>query len=133
MKISAIASALFIAAASAAAIPEAASSKALEARQQTGSYTIAGLGARKKQVTAAGASFLNMAVAMLETEKMDTNVSNPRSQIPTASTDADCTSTVCVWRQQAERRCQLWNLQAKLGNAPCVLQPLQGTGTVELE
>ncbi|KAF1363694.1 hypothetical protein EJ07DRAFT_102257 [Lizonia empirigonia] len=73
MKISAIASAFLIAAASAAAIPEAASSKGLEAREETGSYTISGLGSRKQQVTAAGASSLNLAVAMLETERMATN------------------------------------------------------------
>lgn len=45
----------------------------LQARQQTGSYTIAGLGQRKQQVTAAGANSFNLAIAMLETEKMDTN------------------------------------------------------------
>jgi hypothetical protein len=74
MKISAIAAAFLIAAASAAAIPETTSSKGLEARQETGSYTISGLGTRKRQVTAAGASSFNMAIAMLETERMDTNV-----------------------------------------------------------
>ncbi|RII07894.1 hypothetical protein CUC08_Gglean008872 [Alternaria sp. MG1] len=73
MKISAIASALLVTAASATTIPQAASSKDLEARQQTGSYTISGLGSRKRQVTAAGASSLNLAIAMLETERMDTN------------------------------------------------------------
>ncbi|KAF7670604.1 hypothetical protein GT037_011280 [Alternaria burnsii] len=73
MKISAIASAFLVTAASAATIPQAASSKDLEARQQTGSYTISGLGSRKRQVTAAGASSLNLAIAMLETERMDTN------------------------------------------------------------
>ncbi|KAH6618996.1 hypothetical protein C7974DRAFT_318092 [Boeremia exigua] len=73
MKISAIASALSIASASAAAVPETASPKGLETRQETGSYTISGLGARKTQVTAAGANSFNMAIAMLETERMDTN------------------------------------------------------------
>ncbi|RYN30746.1 hypothetical protein AA0114_g12253 [Alternaria tenuissima] len=73
MKISAIASAFLVTAASAATIPQAASSKDLEARQQTGSYTISGLGSRKRQVTAAGASSLNLAIAMLETERMNTN------------------------------------------------------------
>jgi hypothetical protein len=77
MKISAIAAAFLIAAASAAAIPETTSSKGLEARQETGSYTISGLGTRKRQVTAAGASSFNMAIAMLETERMDTNTEVP--------------------------------------------------------
>jgi hypothetical protein len=74
MKISAIALTLLATAASAATIPQATSSKDLEARQQTGSYTISGLGSRKRQVTAAGASSLNLAIAMLETERMDTTV-----------------------------------------------------------
>ncbi|KAF3038541.1 hypothetical protein E8E12_008551 [Didymella heteroderae] len=76
MKVSVIISAFLATAASAAAIPEAASVKSLEARQETGSYTISGLGARKRQVTAAGASSFNMAIAMLETERMDTNTAN---------------------------------------------------------
>lgn len=74
MKISSIALALLVTVASASTIPQAASSKNLEARQQTGSYTISGLGSRKRQVTTAGASSLNLAIAMLETERMDTNV-----------------------------------------------------------
>ena len=45
----------------------------LQTRQKSGSYTFAGLGARKKQVTAAGADSFNLAIAMLETEKMDTS------------------------------------------------------------
>jgi hypothetical protein len=75
MKISAVIPALLVAGASAAAVPGAASSTNLQARQQTGSYTISGLGARKKQVTAAGANSFNLAIAMLETERLDTNVS----------------------------------------------------------
>ena len=74
MKFSIMISALLTTTVSAAAIPEAASAKGLEARQETGSYTISDLGARKQQVTAAGASSFNMAIAMLETERMDTNV-----------------------------------------------------------
>lgn len=42
----------------------------LEARQNSGSYTIAGLGARKKQITAAGANSFDLAIAMLESERM---------------------------------------------------------------
>ncbi|KAG6364618.1 hypothetical protein INS49_006221 [Diaporthe citri] len=42
----------------------------LEARQNSGSYTIAGLGARKKQITAAGANTFDLAIAMLESEHM---------------------------------------------------------------
>lgn len=42
----------------------------LEARQNSGSYTISGLGARKKQITAAGADSFDLAIAMLESERM---------------------------------------------------------------
>lgn len=42
----------------------------LEARQNSGSYTIAGLGSRKKQITAAGADSFDLAIAMLESERM---------------------------------------------------------------
>lgn len=70
MKFSLFSIALLGAGASAAAIPEQASPVDIQARADSGSYTIAGLGTRKKQVTAAGASTFNLAVAMLETEKM---------------------------------------------------------------
>lgn len=42
----------------------------LEARQNSGSYTISGLGARKQQITAAGADSFDLAIAMLESERM---------------------------------------------------------------
>ncbi|PSN62251.1 hypothetical protein BS50DRAFT_502972 [Corynespora cassiicola Philippines] len=73
MKLSSIVAAILATGASAAAIPEPATSTGLQARQDTGSYTISGLGARKRQVTAAGANSFNLAIAMLETERMDTN------------------------------------------------------------
>ncbi|KAH7082493.1 hypothetical protein FB567DRAFT_475021 [Paraphoma chrysanthemicola] len=73
MKLSTITTALLASSVSAMAIPEPASAPALEARQNTGSYTISGLGQRKRQVTAAGANSFNLAIAMLETERMDTN------------------------------------------------------------
>jgi hypothetical protein len=38
-----------------------------------GSYTVSGLGSRKQQVRSAGANSLDLAVAMLETETMQTN------------------------------------------------------------
>ncbi|GGM94334.1 hypothetical protein GCM10011609_34750 [Lentzea pudingi] len=38
-----------------------------------GSYSIGGLGTRKQQVRNAGGNVLDLAVAMLETERMDTN------------------------------------------------------------
>ncbi|KAG8629555.1 hypothetical protein KVT40_003420 [Elsinoe batatas] len=53
-------------------LPEAEPSS-LQPRQQTGSYTISGLGARKRQVTSAGADSFNLAIAMLETERMTTD------------------------------------------------------------
>jgi len=39
----------------------------------TGSYTVSGLGARKKQITAAGGTTLDLAIAMMETDNMQTN------------------------------------------------------------
>ncbi|KAF1358640.1 hypothetical protein EJ07DRAFT_122702 [Lizonia empirigonia] len=73
MKFSAPVTALLIAGASAVAIPEAVPLTSLQARQDTGSYTVSGLGSRKQQVTAAGADSFNLAIAMLETETMNTN------------------------------------------------------------
>lgn len=102
MKVSAISTVLLAAGASAAAIPEAASS-ALHARQQTGTQNVPGLGARKKEVMDAGADTFDLAIAMLETNGMDANVSacppntNPRgvrlllTRHPTS---------VCLRRQQ---------------------------------
>ncbi|CBX97476.1 hypothetical protein IAQ61_007116 [Plenodomus lingam] len=65
--------ALLAATTAATALPHPASSPSLQPRQDTGSYTIPGLGARKRQVTAAGASVFDLAIAMLETERMDTD------------------------------------------------------------
>lgn len=73
MKFSTIATTLLATSVSGAALPESASFTSLQARQQTGSYIISGLGQRKRQVTAAGANSFNLAIAMLETERMDTN------------------------------------------------------------
>ncbi|KAL1799661.1 hypothetical protein ACET3X_000003 [Alternaria dauci] len=67
MKFSAITSALIVAGTSAAAVPAK-----LQARQESGSYSVPELGARKQQVTAAGANSFDLAIAMLETDKMDT-------------------------------------------------------------
>ncbi|KAI8604834.1 hypothetical protein EDD21DRAFT_332771 [Dissophora ornata] len=72
MRISAILSAVLLAAAVVAAPVE----KSLNGKRATadrGSYTVSGLGARKKAVLSNGGDTLAMAVAMLETEKMSTN------------------------------------------------------------
>lgn len=45
--------------------PESAAS--FPKRAESGSYTVPGLGARKEEITAAGAANVDMAVAMLET------------------------------------------------------------------
>ncbi|KAF8655506.1 hypothetical protein AX16_003035 [Volvariella volvacea WC 439] len=45
----------------------------LEKRQDRGSYTISGLGNRKRQLISCGAQPLDMAIAMLETERMTTD------------------------------------------------------------
>ncbi|KAE9378509.1 hypothetical protein N431DRAFT_462018 [Stipitochalara longipes BDJ] len=42
-------------------------------RANSGSYTVSGLGTRKKAVTAAGGTTLDMAIAMLETSTMTTD------------------------------------------------------------
>jgi hypothetical protein len=49
----------------------AASAQACPSGMTCGSYTISGLGARKQQVLGAGASVLDLAVAMLETDTME--------------------------------------------------------------
>ncbi|MGH3273808.1 MAG: hypothetical protein ACRDNZ_05700 [Streptosporangiaceae bacterium] len=49
----------------------AASAQACPSGTTCGSYTISGLGARKQQVLGAGASVLDLAVAMLETDTME--------------------------------------------------------------
>ena len=43
---------------------------AVEKRASSGSYSVSGLGTRKKAVTIAGGNTLDMATAMLETENM---------------------------------------------------------------
>lgn len=48
-------------------------SRADPADDERGSYTVSGLGARKQEVTGAGADTLALAVAMLETEEMSTD------------------------------------------------------------
>lgn len=58
--------------ASAVTKEEATPVKALMARS-SGSYTYAGLGARKKAIVAAGGNVFDIAIAMLETENMQTN------------------------------------------------------------
>jgi hypothetical protein len=45
---------------------------AVAKRASSGSYPVSGLGARKKAVTAAGGTTLDMAIAMLETDTMTT-------------------------------------------------------------
>lgn len=42
-------------------------------KRSTGSYTVSGLGARKKAITAAGGTDLDLAIAMMETETMQAN------------------------------------------------------------
>ncbi|KAF8873872.1 hypothetical protein BD779DRAFT_1664312 [Infundibulicybe gibba] len=54
-------------------VPENATSIEARTLGQTGSYTVSGLGARKKQLIACGANELDMAIAMLETERMSTD------------------------------------------------------------
>lgn len=44
-----------------------AASPLLQARDDRGSYTVSGLGARKQAVTSAGGTTLDLAIAMLET------------------------------------------------------------------
>jgi hypothetical protein len=57
---------------SASPLPEAEGS--LQARQSDrGSYTVSGLGSRKQQVLNAGGNTLDLAIAMLETDRMSTD------------------------------------------------------------
>jgi hypothetical protein len=39
-------------------------------KRSTGSYTVSGLGSRKKAITSAGGTDLDLAIAMMETENM---------------------------------------------------------------
>lgn len=71
MKLSAITPALIAAGVLAVDLHDAASSSDLQARQETGSYTVPQLGARKKQVTDAGATPFDLAIAMLESDDMN--------------------------------------------------------------
>ncbi len=45
----------------------------LTRRQDRGSYTVNGLGSRKQAILSAGGNTLDLAIAMLETENMQTN------------------------------------------------------------
>ncbi|KAK6512652.1 hypothetical protein TWF481_001533 [Arthrobotrys musiformis] len=45
----------------------------LEIRADRGSYTVSGLGSRKQAILGAGGNTLDIAIAMLETERMETN------------------------------------------------------------
>lgn len=56
----------FVALVTSSPIGETNSTLAARTLGQTGHYTIAGLGARKKQLTACGATVLDLAIAMLE-------------------------------------------------------------------
>jgi hypothetical protein len=57
------------------ALPVNESNDSLEARQaqDRGSYTVSGLGSRKQAILNAGGNTLDLAIAMLETERMTTD------------------------------------------------------------
>ncbi|CRG85396.1 hypothetical protein PISL3812_02470 [Talaromyces islandicus] len=50
-----------------------AASPLLQARDDRGSYTVSGLGVRKQAITSAGGTTLDLAIAMLETDDMNTD------------------------------------------------------------
>ena|SRR5690242_37405 len=83
MKLSAITPALIAAGVLAVDLHGAASSSELQARQETGSMTVPQLGARKKQVIAAGATPFDLAIAMLETNDM--NAQKVSIRLPSAN------------------------------------------------
>lgn len=112
--------------ASAAAVPlsdEATS--ALTKRQDRGSYTVSGLGSRKQAILNAGGNTLDLAIAMLEDERMSTGYiygKLPPSESHPAAPRGRGRSSPDHYhrRRQDRRRRQLWRLQAKLGHAPRV-------------
>jgi hypothetical protein len=60
--------------ASAAAVPVSSDDTSLvEKRADRGSYTVSGLGSRKQAILNAGGNTLDIAIAMLETERMSTD------------------------------------------------------------
>jgi hypothetical protein len=66
--------ALLLASVAFAAPAASGSESQLEARQdKRGSYMVSGLGARKQAILNAGGNTLDLAIAMLETERMQTN------------------------------------------------------------
>ncbi len=51
-------------------------------RADRGSYTVAGLGSRKQAILGAGGNTLDLAIAMLETEKMTTDYTYGKCPLP---------------------------------------------------
>jgi hypothetical protein len=73
LTLAAAASAVVVKAPSATVDDTPTAAYAVEKRATSGSYTVSGLGARKKAITAAGGTTLDMAIAMLETSTMTTD------------------------------------------------------------
>jgi hypothetical protein len=54
----------------------------LTERADRGSYTVSGLGARKQAILSAGGNSLDIAIAMLETERMSTDYTYGKVSFP---------------------------------------------------
>ncbi len=117
----------------------------LTKRADRGSYTVSGLGNRKKAILGAGGNTLDLAIAMLETEKISTGyiygswsyLSFPLTVVPLASRQKyrELTDTA-THRWWQDLRChQLRPLQAELGHAAglCLALRLQGPKPEQLE
>lgn len=60
------------------------------AQDDRGSYTVSGLGSRKQAILNAGGNTLDLAIAMLETENMQTDYAYGTWNLPFAEYDGRC-------------------------------------------
>ncbi len=63
-------------------------------RADRGSYTVGGLGSRKQAILSAGGNTLDLAIAMLETEKMTADYTYGKHPLPRQI------RTPAIWKQQ---------------------------------
>jgi hypothetical protein len=81
--------ALALAATAMAAPASDAATPALEKRQDRGSYTVGGLGSRKQAILNAGGNTLDLAIAMLEDERMSTGYAYGMEPTPSVTPDPE--------------------------------------------
>ena len=112
-----------IGAATVGAVPFAIKTRA----DDRGSYEVSGLGSRKQEILQAGGSTLDIAIAMLESDTMQTDYAYGQSTCNNMCEIAALELIVPGRRQQVRRRRQLRHLQAELGFASRVLEEIPGS------